>query len=249
MILTDRAQGALNSYLAEVRAAMAGHPPQEVEEIVAGVREHVEIEADVASSGNPATAEQVDAIIERLGGPEQWTEQGRPAGSNARSRLVPAYFSVGLGVSGFILVLDDRLPEIGIFLLVAGAVLARISQGESWRPDGALETLLYAYWRTAHILLLAILLLGPAILVWGQGQIGGVFEAVATSHGAIGFGAIIGAVTGAWLLVLALAAFLCPRAAKRLTNPIIEWRPASAGWLGTTGLALFALSGLLFVLK
>lgn len=70
MEMTERARRRLDGYLAGARRALQGHPEFDEEEVVRGLREHVDVELSGRSGPGPVTAAEVDAVLERLGPPD-----------------------------------------------------------------------------------------------------------------------------------------------------------------------------------
>src|SRR5262245_8340966 len=68
--LTPEAQVYLDDYLADVRSAVAGHQSVSPSEIEQDVREHVF--AALEGAGQPVTATQLAAVLDRLGPPAEW---------------------------------------------------------------------------------------------------------------------------------------------------------------------------------
>jgi hypothetical protein len=75
--LTAEAEARLGEYLAGVRAALAGLPGVSPDEIEADVREHVENELRAAP--RPVGAAALEAVLARLGPPDQWAAGDRPS--------------------------------------------------------------------------------------------------------------------------------------------------------------------------
>lgn len=197
MNLTSKARRDLESYLVEVRRSLSGArgiDPLDVEE---GIREHVA--AELSSVGaDPATAEAMADVLERLGPPAAWTEPpatahgsspgntydasdafgggagfDRPAGFAGRIELPP----IALAASGLALILLDRAPLFGWALLVMGVMTARLVVDiPSFRRETITGKLVSLLWHAFAVAATLGLLLAPATLVWAQSQIGGVLE-------------------------------------------------------------------------
>ena len=75
---TPEALAYLDDYLADVRAAVAGHDSLAPEEIEQDVRDHVH--AALQGSDRLCTAEQLAAGLDRLGRPATWVGEGRRSG-------------------------------------------------------------------------------------------------------------------------------------------------------------------------
>jgi hypothetical protein len=75
--LTAEAEARLGEYLAGVRTALAGSPDVSPDEIEADVREHVENE--LRSAPRPVGLAALEAVLGRLGPPDQWASGERPS--------------------------------------------------------------------------------------------------------------------------------------------------------------------------
>ena len=73
-VLTDSAGSRLQDYLTQVRAALAAHPDISSEEVTADVQEHIDTE--FANVNRPVTLEELEAVLARLGPPNQWATVG-----------------------------------------------------------------------------------------------------------------------------------------------------------------------------
>ena len=73
--LTPEAQAYLDDYLADVRSAVSGHNSVSPAEVEQDVRDHVF--AALEGAGNPVTAPQVAAVLDRLGPPADWVGDER----------------------------------------------------------------------------------------------------------------------------------------------------------------------------
>ncbi len=69
-VLTHAAETRLDDYLARVRQALDAHPDVSPDEVAADVREHIETE--FAQLNRPVTVSELDAVLARLGPPNQW---------------------------------------------------------------------------------------------------------------------------------------------------------------------------------
>jgi hypothetical protein len=74
------------AYLADVRAALFGHPDVSPDDVEADVREHVN--SEFATLNRPVTLGELEAVLERLGPPTQW-------GNTAAARPADPAFSLG----------------------------------------------------------------------------------------------------------------------------------------------------------
>lgn len=96
--LTPDAEARLGDYLREVRTAVGGLPDVNPDEIEADIREHVENELRPFS--RPVGRSLLDAVLARLGPPDQWAAGDRPdllrrAGFLIRERVRGARAVVG----------------------------------------------------------------------------------------------------------------------------------------------------------
>ena len=194
MELTKRARRDLERYLERVRDSLRDREGVDPEEVAAGVREHVE--ATFASrEDEPITAEDLAEVLDRLGSPEKWGDEAagsglltpsEPVSRGARAsdpwiELVPLV----LAGAGGILILVELTVPLGWGLLAVAAVTARLVLGSPSHRTGrdsvsaALVTLL---WHTAAIAAMAGVLIAPAVLVWGQSQIGGALVPFLLEH-------------------------------------------------------------------
>ena len=73
-VLTDSAGSRLHDYLTQVRVALAAHPDVSSEEVTADVQEHIDTE--FAHVNRPVTLEELEAVLARLGPPNQWANVG-----------------------------------------------------------------------------------------------------------------------------------------------------------------------------
>jgi hypothetical protein len=73
---TPEAATALDEYLRQVRAAVAGMSEVNPDEIEADVREHVATEFE--SAVRPVTLTEMEAVLVRLGPPQMWAAAGEP---------------------------------------------------------------------------------------------------------------------------------------------------------------------------
>lgn len=193
MNLTSKAKRDLESYLVEVRRSLSGARGIDPEDVEEGIREHVA--AELSSVGaDPATAEAMADVLERLGPPSAWTGGAgfdntagfddtagldgsagldRAAGLAGRIELPP----IALAASGVALIFLDRAPLFGWALLVMGALTARlVVDAPSFRSETIAGKLVSLLWHTFAVAGSVALLLLPATLVWAQSQIGGALE-------------------------------------------------------------------------
>lgn len=189
--MTDRARELLARYEADVRRSLAGRTDVDPEDVVAGIREHVDAalyggSADaIASEATRATAEEVADALERLGAPSSWVADTGPLPAGAtgvaarRAAILPAF---GLVVFGGILVFTPRWGALGWGLLIAGTLVLRMAglrdgspvlDGPAIADSGAADRLALFWWWLAAGFGSVVLLAAPAVLAWGAAQTGG----------------------------------------------------------------------------
>ncbi len=184
-VLTDSAANRLHDYLAQVRVALDAHPDVSSEEVTADVQEHISTE--FARVNRPVTLEELEAVLARLGPPNQWgnvgtTSQAFAAGvtpfdgkeflRELRRKLLGVLATLWRGPE------DWRLPyltfgltllaplTLGISLLIA-YLLGRATidlAHEKGQPLGARRWLVYPAILTVNGSLLFSLLFGPALV-------------------------------------------------------------------------------------
>jgi hypothetical protein len=134
---TPEALAYLDDYLADVRAAVAGHESLAPDDIEQDVRDHVQ--AAFERAGGPVTADQLAAVLDRLGPPAGWVGEGRrsvwkylsdklkPVGHKAVEQIkaLPGEaYQAGRGIVGAVkgLTHDWRLAYIAFGLFVLGMI-------------------------------------------------------------------------------------------------------------------------------
>lgn len=237
--LTDRARDRLDGYLAEVRRAAAARGDVDADDVVAGVREHVDAELAEQAPGSPVTAERLEEVLERLGMPGRWedghgSDAGRQHGSTvapmARGAVLALVGALALGLVGLLLATLER-PVPGVALLAMGALVARAALAA---PAGTLsdvaELVLRFYWTLAVFTVVVALLAAPAVAVWSSAQIGGFLDGWANpgappipgtrdpSYWRWIAGLAAGS-TGAWWILLGVAGLRWAPLANRLLGP------------------------------
>jgi serine beta-lactamase-like protein LACTB, mitochondrial len=231
ILLTDRARGRLERYLAEVRDVVARCGEADPDEVVAGIREHVDAELAAAGLDEPVTAEALDRVLERLGAPERWHEA--TSGSAPAARTAPTAFTpllaFALAVTGA-LIAAFAMPLPGLTLIAFGALAARAALEGGASFEGSSGGLLRLYWTTAVFALVGAVALAPAAVLWGSAQIGGAIDHWAnpgappvpgtrsTTYWWRVAGAAL-AVSAVWWAALAMIALRWPHLANRLLGP------------------------------
>jgi hypothetical protein len=211
MNLTVRARQMLDSYLDEVQRSLSGRGDLDAADVVAGIREHVETELTVRSV-DPATAEDVSDVLARLGPPDSLGgDDPAELAPVPRSAFLSALALVGIGIA----LLATDLQPLGWVILVLGMLGARwtlTGEGSQQSPEGRLVG---AAWQAAAVCAAFAALAAPAVVVWGQAQIGGVLvgpltarlELIGETRPAsywMAAASLAGLATGIWWLLLAL---------------------------------------------
>lgn len=191
--MTDRARDLLARYEADVRRSLARRTDLDPEDVVAGIREHVDAalsggsaDAIAPPEATQATVEAVADALERLGPPSSWAAADTgplPAGvtgvADRRAAILPAF---GLIVLGGILVFTPRWGALGWGLLIAGTLVLRVTGLREGSPaeetpggpdSGVADRLALAWWWLAASFGAVVVLAAPAVLAWGAAQTGG----------------------------------------------------------------------------
>jgi hypothetical protein len=266
MRLTDRARDRLDGYLDEVRRAAEARGDVDVDDVVAGVREHIDAELserDASGPAAPVTAEELDEVLERLGMPGRWEDglggDGAPgrgaetahAGPARDARLALAG-ALGLGLVGILLASFER-PAPGVALLATGALVARIALAvPAGTPSDTGALALRLYWTLAALVAGLVVLTAPAVAVWSSAQIGGFLDGWANPGAPPIPGTrdpaywrwiagLMGASTAVWWTLLGLAGLRWRPLANRLLGPALVH-------LSGSSMRVLAGSGLLLVL-
>lgn len=264
MRLTDGAASMLESYVTGVRSSLSGKPGVSPEDVVAGIREHVEAELSLRGQDR-ASVEDVAEVLERLGKPEDWID-GTPSDGSAGGVLtllhrwpeLAALACVGLGG---VLVLAGVLWGVGWGLLGAGALLARFAVGTADEADpDRLRHLVLLVWWAGGVAGGVVVLVGPAVLVWVGSQTGGFLEPWLVDWMGTearprpvrywtGVAGVTGMVSAVWWVLLGTVVSWSPGAFSRALGPLASAIPTHAGRaLSLLGVgALVVTSSLLFV--
>ena len=232
MKLTNMARQELEKYLAEVRRSLGGRSDVSASDVVAGIREHVETELSMRSV-ETVTAEDVADVLERLGSPASLADDGtRVADADMDRTRAASIAALVLGGAGVALIPTAMLP-LGWLLISASLLTARLALPAVGPVQGVEGRLVLAMWHTGVACAAVALLFGPAVLVWGAAQIGGVLEGPLTSRLGIEgtarpavywttMAAAAGAVTGVWWLLLGVL--------LRLAGDVIRGALGPARW-------------------
>ncbi len=239
MTFSSEARQHLERYLEDMRASMGGADGDGVAEIEQDIRDH--IEAELGERPSPVSADELDAVLARLGSPAQWV-----AGSSA-AVAVPhpisnedwlAYASSALLLVGF------ALPILWpVSFLLARWVLARIEQRAE--PVGARRWLLYP---PLAVVSIAIVLL---LLFWPFGAFAELGMMVARNAGlptetrfpplvtlATTFGCL-----GAYWIIVGIAAAAGERFVRSLFHPFADRFRRRHGWMFSAAGAILAVAG------
>ena len=239
MTFSSEARQHLERYLEDMRASMGGADGDGVAEIEQDIRDH--IEAELGDRPSPVSAEELDAVLARLGSPAQWG-----AGS-AATVAAPhpisnedwlAYASSALLLVGF------ALPILWpVSFLLARWVLARIEQrGET---AGARRWLLYP---PLAVVSIAIALF---ILFWPFGACAELGMMVARNAGLptyerfphfVILAVTFGCLAAYWIIVGVIAAS-GERFVRSLFHPFAGWFRRRHGWMLSTFGAIVAVIG------
>jgi hypothetical protein len=260
--MTDAARRRLERYMEEARRALAARPRPEADEVLRGLREHVDVELGArGAAGESVSAGELEEVLERLGTPESLAEVARAESSHAVPARWTALAALGLLLASALLLAAGRALPVAFVLVLAGLVLGRLSLGSETtagaaEPAGRMLRLLLVGAVTA---LLVALLLAPTVLVWSQAQIGGFIDA-ARNPGApplpgtrpgsywvyiTGLAALI---TGLWWLLAGAACARWTVAARRAVGPLpLRIASRHGRILAGAGLVL-AAAGLLVIL-
>jgi len=255
MTYTEKAGAALEEYVERVRRSVAGRSDFDVEEVVSGIREHVE--AALTMRGiDRASAEDVLEVLDRLGPPDSLaeadgTQQTAEAPLVARATIWAALALATLGIMLF----PTRLMPVGIAILAVALIAARAALEEP--VSGTAAHLARLFWGLGVAVVELGLLLGPAVLVWTSAQTGGVLEdSLARYAGVTGperpgrywavMAMVAGAVTGMWWILVAVVARTSGAALRRALGPASSMFPRrSVRVLAIAGAGLLVLSLLL----
>jgi hypothetical protein len=243
MTLTDEARAHLDRYLEEMRASLDRSDSEEIEQ---DIRDH--IEAELGDRPSPVSAEDLDAVLGRLGSPRQWAADtgaspSLPVPDRHAAEDWLAYAGIALLLLGFLL--PVLLP---VSWVVARWALARLEQrGEQ---PGARRWLLYP---PLAIVSFAIALLA---LCWPLGAFAEIGMTVARNHGAVGsdrfppplaLAVAAGCLGGYWIILGAVAA-LGQRAVRFLFHPFARgFRARHGWWLSAAGAVLAVCATAVFI--
>lgn len=219
MTLSHEASRHLDRYLQEMRASMGDSEGVEIEQ---DIRDH--IEAELAERPSPVSADELDAVLTRLGSPGQWVVTADSRGTRLDDWL--AYASAMLLLLGF--VLPFFIP---VSWLLARWTLARLEQRREHRD--ARRWLLYPP------IALVSLAIGVLALVWPFGLFGEIGTIVARNR--VGTFAVAFAGLGGYWILLGAACAFGERGVRFVLHPFAErFRRRHGWWLSGAG-AIVAL--------
>jgi len=228
--LTNEAQGQLERYLRQVRAALSGHSSIDAFEIERDIRGH--IDAELAGEPEPVDVGILARVLERLGAPDQWVPPDElPAWRRIMHRLHSGPEDWRLAYLSFALVmLQPLLFFMGPLPLMAAFVLARATvsiMAEREEPVGARRWLIYPallFWYVPAVIALAAWPLGIAVGVSSdnpdllQWFIAKMPEPVWLTVSLIGAAAL-----GIWWAMIGALGMLAARLVRIVFAPFAEW--------------------------
>jgi hypothetical protein len=248
--LSLEARNLLDRYLAQIRLSLGGAESVDAEEVKRDVREHIETE--IGDRREPVTAAELQRVIDRLGDPEQWVDEGEiPAWRRVLARLTTreswrlAYACFGLSLLGLALIAAGA--AVGIVLLAGGYVLARAGRAhlaERNEDLGARRWLLDSSLLAILLPALGFLLIGPLLPVAFIAYEEGVLDELGVparhpdeSPAVVRFQVGLAfATVGIWWVILGLASARFRRTFDWLMVPL-RCRPAYGITLAALGLA------------
>lgn len=173
--LDENAKGHLDKYLQEVRTCLAGCKSVDADEIERDIIEH--IESELESAEEPVGFDEVDAVLKRLGSPQQWVPEEEISWWQKiilRLRTGPedwrlAYISFGLlFMSALFLICNNRANmAVSLLLLLTSFCLSRaaLSAGTIRGDLGAQKCLIYPSLIIVYLVICAFPLLWPVFLL------------------------------------------------------------------------------------
>ncbi len=257
--LTQDAQGHLERYLKQVKAALRGHPSVDAGDIERDVLGH--IDAELAGQPEPIGASSLLQVLDRLGTPDTWVPaEDLPAWRRVLSRLRTgpedwrlAYLAFGLFIAGPVLFIGGPfLWPLEPFLMIASLLFARAALtlvAEHDEAVGARRWLIYpplVAWYIASALLLfawPVPMVGaitglPEIRERLVGLLPAPFWVVALSLASL--------TLGLWWMVLGLLLSRFIQAIHVLFWPFADWFDRRhATRLALTGLILVVTGGVI----
>jgi hypothetical protein len=248
--LTSEAQERLARYLAQVQASLTGCRSVDPEEVTRDVNEH--IERELAGQATPVTGGALEAVLGRLGSPDQWVpadERSWWSRFVTRLRFGPddwrlSYITLGL------LVTVAFLGPLGLLLsfIAARATLTAADGTElGARRWLVYPSLILVYVPLAVSVVFWPLLSGPLAFaaLWHPHGADGIriFNLAADASTGIVAGAIAVGTSAIYWIVLGLVLRARPQWVKALFRPFAEWFTARwARLLWVTGLVVILIA-------
>ena len=241
MTLSDEASRHLDQYLQSMRASVDDSDSAEIEQ---DIRDH--IDAELGERPAPVSADELDAVLERLGSPSQWMTSGSSQ-AIALPRAVStedwlSYGSLALLVIGF--VAPIFLP---VSWLIARWTLARLEQ--QGRDRDARRWLLYPPLVVVSIVIALLALFGPFGLFAELGTIAAQRLGVTGSHAfpPVEAVAVAFACLGAYWIILSAALSPGERAVRFVFHPFAgRFRRGHAWWLTGAGTVVLLCAAIMF---
>jgi len=168
--LTQDARSELDRYLRRVKAALRAYPSADADEVERDIRGH--IEAEIAESPAPITADRLRGVLDRLGSPSQWVpSEELPMWHTVLVRLRSgpedwrlAYLTFALFIAG---PLAGPVPA-GPLLFFASVAMARASLAlidEEGEPVGSRRWLVYPPLVITYLAVAVVLIAVPLLMV------------------------------------------------------------------------------------
>jgi HAAS len=205
---TPAAQESLSHYLAQVRLALQGCTTVDADEVEADVREHIEAEATTHTA--PVDVKDLDAILLRLGPPEQWVPEEEYSGWQRfamKWRTGPEDYRLAYMTFGSLIlwVLFGSMSLLGFLALpILSMILARmtLAAAGSARALGVHRWMVYPSLLLVYIPASLILAYWPLML--GNTSYTLLHRFAGDSHTLttvlwVQFGFLLGAMGGNWL--------------------------------------------------
>ncbi len=248
MQFTSEAEKVRDEYFRQVRAYVGAAKTADPDEVLGDVREH--IEQELQDTTQPVSAEDLEAVLKRLGSPRQWVSEEDLTWwrqMTMRLRNGPedwrlAYLSLGVLIFGILLA--------GPLAILGSFCLSRAALGISDRDEiQAKKWLLYPSLLIVYFLIAIPLAFWPAFVV--AGSFGPLFASSAGplfDHDGVGttlaFCSTIGVVLTIWWYLLKITVRRRPNLPKSVFKPFADsW---DQRWLGRAvliaGLATVALT-------
>jgi len=218
MDMTPAARQHLDDYLQRLRSELRATRAEVAEEVEQSVREHIEIALDDAPT--PVSGTDMIAILDRLGSPEQWSEEvehpmsitAPEARSGAGDSHLP-YVAFGLVLASIV-----SFMFFGFLLLIPAMFVSRAwieQKRERGEPLGSKRWLVYPPIALVLAFVALLLLLGPPLgaMALVRGHVAQSFDVPADPAGELRFDAGLRAVmSGAWWIIAGAlcAAFIRP---------------------------------------